>query len=110
MTAESGSAMLRSSSIGGCLTVGRVWPHISVDLRVRTAVTPARSANEFRKDLHMRIPTAVVLGLLCCSVPAEAQARRTYWGISGGAAPQWEVPSAFKTLFDANSLNFDGWE
>ena len=60
----------------------------------------------------MRVPTAValVLGLLFCSVPAQAQARRTYWGIGGGVAPKWEVPSAFKTLFNADSLSFDGSE
>jgi hypothetical protein len=65
-----------------------------------------------KEESHMRtrIVVVVVLGLLSCSVPARAQAQRTYWGVSGEVEPVWQVPSSFKVLFDADSLTFKGSE
>jgi hypothetical protein len=56
------------------------------------------------------VVTAMIIGFLFSSAPADAQIRRTYWGVDGGVEPSWVVPSAFKTLFDANSVAVKGSE
>jgi len=57
----------------------------------------------------MRVAAFVIAaGLLMSPVAAQAQARRTYWGVSGSITPSWDVPSQFKTLFNADDLTFTG--
>ncbi len=50
--------------------------------------------------------------LVCTLLPstADAQAHRTYWGISGGFAPTWTDPQSFKSLFGASSVSIEGSE
>ena len=41
---------------------------------------------------------------------AEAQLRRTYWGISGGFTPNWSVPDYQTVVFDADRMDLSGSE
>jgi hypothetical protein len=51
---------------------------------------------------------AIAAGLLMSPAAAQAQARRTYWGVTAGIAPAWETPTQFKTFFNADDLTFSG--
>src|SRR3989304_4478159 len=41
---------------------------------------------------------------------AEAQLRRSYWGISGGFTPTWSVPDYQAVVFDAETMDLRGSE
>lgn len=57
----------------------------------------------------MRVVAFVIAaGLLLTPVAAQAQARRTYWGVTAGFTPTWETPTQLKSLFNADDLTFTG--
>src|SRR5262245_55962385 len=55
-----------------------------------------------------RLRSLLVLGLLLVPALAYAQPRREFWGVDAEFVPNWTTPSAFKFLFDADSVDFAG--
>lgn len=106
--------MVRASSFHSVGPAARFWAILAHFRRQPSGILrlPAILPTIQKEEWLMRTLTTVVvvLGCLFCSVPAHAQARRTYWGVSGGGAPTWEVPSTFKVFFDADSVNVKGSE
>jgi len=58
--------------------------------------------------------TSLVISVALVTViavdPAFAQLRRTYWGISAGFTPTWEVPDWQAPMFDAERMALEGSE
>lgn len=55
----------------------------------------------------------LLLGILVWSVTAsvaEAQARRTYWGVEVDVNPKWRVPGWQEVIFDAQQVDLAGSE
>lgn len=52
----------------------------------------------------------VLCVLVVSALPADAQVRRTYWGVEAAVVPKWRVPSWQEALFDASTLDLAGLE